>query len=193
VIVVSLFLMLPILALHEANVLSGGTGIGGKELPAPQAGLMAQLATGIVGGQMPWGLLVMGVAFGSFLIMISAPSPMLVAVGMYLPFETVSAIFVGGVIKWAADRFTPAEQRASAEEKGTLVASGLIAGEAIAGIVLPVLFLSGVPSLTRILTGSDEMALYTRYGGWLSLLAFAVLAYSLIQVPRKRTAANERE
>src|SRR5207253_8769076 len=52
---VSLFLLLPIIALHEANLASGG--IGGRELPAPQARLIAELAQGIVGGQMPWGLL----------------------------------------------------------------------------------------------------------------------------------------
>ena len=88
--------MLPIIALHEANLATGG--IGGRALPAPQAGLMAQLAKGIVGGQMAWGLIGIGAAFGIALIMCGARSPMLVAVGMYLPFDTVSAIFVGGAI-----------------------------------------------------------------------------------------------
>lgn len=185
VVLVSIFLMLPIMALHEANLLSGGTGIGDRELPAPQAGLMAQLATGIVGGQMPWGLLIMGIAFGLGLVMISAPSPMLIAVGMYLPFETVSAIFAGGILKWAADRATPADRRPAAKEKGVLVASGLIAGEAIAGILLPVLFLSGVRSLTHVLTGADELPFYGRYGGYLSLAALALIAYALIEVPRR--------
>ena len=55
VVLLSFFLMRPIIALHEANLATGG--IGGRALPAPQAGLMAQLATGIVGGQMAWGLL----------------------------------------------------------------------------------------------------------------------------------------
>src|SRR6185436_8724515 len=117
--------------------------------------LMAQLATGIVGGQMPWGLILMGMAFGLALILISAPSPMLIAVGMYLPFETVSAIFLGGVIQWVASR------RGADEEKGTLLASGLIAGEALVGILLAVLFVAGIPSLTRALTGADELAIYT--------------------------------
>ena len=154
-------------------------GIGGKALPAPQAGLMAQLTMGIVGGQMSWGLIVMGIALGIALVLISAPSPMLIAVGMYLPFDTVSAIFVGGLLKWVADR------RGADEEKGTLVASGLIAGEAILGILLAVLFAFEVPSLTRILTGADELAFYSRYGGYLSLAAFAVIAYALVEVPRR--------
>jgi putative OPT family oligopeptide transporter len=178
VILTSVTVMVPIIVLHQSELASGG--IGGKTLPAPQAGLMAQLAAGIVGGQMPWGLIVMGIALGFALILISAPSPMLIAVGMYLPFETVAAIFLGGVIQWIAAR------RGAEEEKGTLIASGLIAGEAIVGILLAVLFVAGVPSITRALTGADELALYTQYGGWMSLGALAVLGYALVEVPRRR-------
>ena len=87
--------------------------------------------------------------------------------------------------KWAADRVTPGDRRAAAEEKGVLVASGLIAGEAIAGILLPVLFLSGIGSLTHVLTGADELPFYGRWGGYLSLAALAVIAYALVEVPRR--------
>jgi len=187
VILVSLFLMFPIIALHEADIKSGGIGLGGKQYPAPQAGLMAQLATGIVGGQMPWGLLLIGAAFGCALLLISAPSPMLIAVGMYLPFSTVAAIFLGGVLKWLADQRVSAGEKAPAEERGVLVASGLIAGEAILGILLPALFLSGFESLTKALTGAHELSLYTRHGGWISLAAFALIAYALMEVPRRRS------
>jgi OPT family oligopeptide transporter len=182
VIVLSLFLMLPIVALHEANLATGG--IGGRALPAPQAGLMAQLAKGIVGGQMAWGLIGIGAAFGIALIMCGARAPMLVAVGMYLPFDTVAAIFAGGVLRWVADRFSARRaDRALIEETGTLVASGLIAGEAIMGIVLAVTFLSGVSSFTHILTGSDTFGFFPAWGGWLSLLGFAAVAWTLIGVP----------
>ncbi len=184
VIVLSLFLMLPIVALHEANLATGG--IGGRALPAPQAGLMAQLARGIVGGQMAWGLIGIGAAFGIALIMCGASSPMLIAVGMYLPFDTVSAIFVGGVIKWVVDRMaasrTP-EVRARVEERGTLLASGLIAGEAIMGIILAVTFLSGISSFTKLLTGSVQFAFFPAWGGWLSLAGFAAIAWVLIRIP----------
>ncbi|MBI1940315.1 MAG: oligopeptide transporter, OPT family [Acidobacteria bacterium] len=187
--VLSFFLLVPIILLHEANLASGG--IGGRDFPAPQAGLMAQLAQGFVGGQMPWGLLLMGILFGVALIMIKAPSPMLIAVGMYLPLETTSAIFVGGVIKWTADalarrRKLSAEEQTQVDERGTFLASGLIAGEAIAGILLPVFFLSGIPSLTKVFTGLDELPFLAEGGGWISLLAFAVLAYVLIWLPQRR-------
>lgn len=172
----AVFLMLPIIALHEANLATGG--IGGRALPAPQAGLMAQLAKGIVGGQMAWGLIGIGAAFGIALILCGARAPMLIAVGMYLPFDTTSAIFLGGMIQWIASR------HGADEEKGTLVASGLIAGEAIMGILLAVTFLAGISSVTRLVTGSDELGFYSRWGGWLSLVGFAAVAWVLIRTPR---------
>jgi OPT family oligopeptide transporter len=177
VILLAFFLMGPIIALHEANLSTGG--IGGRALPAPQAGLMAQLAKGIVGGQMAWGLLAIGAAFGLALLMFGARSPMLVAVGMYLPFDTTSAIFVGGVMKWVADRMAAklsAEKKLAFEENGTLLASGLIAGEAIVGILLAVVFLTGIPALATF-------SFYPAWGGWLSLLGFAGIAYVLIRIP----------
>jgi OPT family oligopeptide transporter len=189
--VLSFFLMGPIIALHEANLATGG--IGGRDLPAPQAGLMAQLAKGIVGGQMAWGLLGIGAAFAFALILCGARAPMLVAVGMYLPFETSSAIFAGGVLRWVTDRIAARhgdDARRQVEEDGTLLASGLIAGEAIVGILLAVAFVAGVPSLTQLLTGSEVPSFYARWGGWLSLAGFASLAYVLIRVPTRRTGSS---
>jgi uncharacterized oligopeptide transporter (OPT) family protein len=95
---------------------------------------------GIVGHDMAWPLVVVGILFGIAMIMMQVKSPMLVAVGMYLPFGTTFAIFVGGVFRslgdWVAERrgFNGA-QKARVENAGVLVASGLIAGEAILGLV----------------------------------------------------------
>jgi OPT family oligopeptide transporter len=177
VILLAFFLMGPIIALHQANLATGG--IGGRALPAPQAGLMAQLAKGIVGGQMAWGLLGIGAAFGVALLLCGARSPMLIAVGMYLPFSTTSAIFIGGLIKWILNRITArrsAEEKLVIEEKGTLLASGLIAGEAIVGILLAVVFLTGLPSIATF-------SFVPAWGGWLSLAGFAAIAYVLIRIP----------
>ena len=101
---------------------------------------MATLAIGIVGGDMPWPLVVVGIFFGIAMIMMQVKSPMLVAVGMYLPFETTFAIFLGGVFRslgdWVAKRrgFNGA-QMARVENSGVLTASGLIAGEAVLGLL----------------------------------------------------------
>jgi putative OPT family oligopeptide transporter len=140
VVVASLVMYWPLMLLHQGSINSGGVGFGGPDLPAPQAGLMATLAQGIVGGDMPWALVGVGIVFGVAMIMMQVKSPMLVAVGMYLPFGTTFAIFVGGVFRslgdWVADRRGyNAAQKARAENAGVLTASGLIAGEALMGLV----------------------------------------------------------
>jgi putative OPT family oligopeptide transporter len=141
VVCASLFMYFPLLVLHEGNIRAGGTGFGDRQLPAPQAGLMASISQGIVGGDMPWALVVVGMMLGIALIMVQVKSPMLFAVGMYLPFATTFAIFMGGVAKWLGDelrerrRFNEA-QTARIENIGVLVASGLIAGEALVGLVI---------------------------------------------------------
>ena len=140
VVVASFAMYWPLMLLHQGSIKAGGVGFGGPDLPAPQAGLMAALAMGIVGGNMPWPLVVVGIFMGIALIMMQVRSPMLVAVGMYLPFGTTFAIFVGGVFRtigdWMADRrgFNHA-QKARVENAGVLTASGLIAGEAVLGLV----------------------------------------------------------
>ena len=140
VVVASLVMYFPLMLLHEANIKAGGIGFGDRQLSAPQAGLMATLAIGIVGGDMPWPLVVVGILMGVALIMMQVKSPMLVAVGMYLPFETTFAIFLGGAFRsfgdWLAERrgFNHA-QKARVENAGVLTASGLIAGEAVLGLV----------------------------------------------------------
>jgi len=134
VVVASLVMYFPLALLNTAF------GFGSRQLAAPQAGLMAALAQGIVGGNMPWPLVGVGIFFGIAMIMMQVRSPMLVAVGMYLPFETTFAIFIGGLFRslgdWVATRrgFNEA-QRARVENAGVLTSSGLIAGESIFGLL----------------------------------------------------------
>ena len=144
VVFTSFVLVFPIASLHAADIKLGGMGIGGDNLPAPQAGLMAMLAQGIVGGHMAWPLVLMGVALAIGLIMLGCESPMIVAVGMYLDFSTSSAMFVGGVIRWVMDLMMARRAMGAAEidhrvNIGTLLASGMIAGEALVAILLSIL------------------------------------------------------
>jgi putative OPT family oligopeptide transporter len=141
VIVASAAMYWPLYILQAANIKSGGIGFGDPKLSAPQAGLMATLAQGIVGGDMPWPLVVVGVLFGVVMIMSRVKSPMLVAVGMYLPINTTFAIFLGGVFRWVTDSARKRAgynegQNARVENVGVLTASGLIAGEALMGLVI---------------------------------------------------------
>ncbi|MDE2710466.1 MAG: OPT/YSL family transporter, partial [Acidobacteriota bacterium] len=176
VVFASMFLVLPMMLLHEGDIAAGGIGIGGEELPAPQAGLMALLSQGIVGGDMRWPLVVFGIALCLFLILIQAPSPMLIAVGMYLPLQTTFAIFVGGFFRWLSDRQMaklPAERRTLGESAGTLIASGLIAGEALMGVGL-----SGFAVAELQLP-----ILVSAPSGIPGFLVFVVLGWFLIRIP----------
>lgn len=141
VVVASAAMYWPLYILQAANIKSGGIGFGDPKLSAPQAGLMATLAQGIVGGDMPWPLVVVGVLFGIVMIMGRVKSPMLVAVGMYLPINTTFAIFIGGIFRWVTDSMRKRSgyneaQSARVENVGILIASGLIAGEALMGLVI---------------------------------------------------------
>src|SRR5947209_19940388 len=101
---------------------------------------MASLAQGIVGGEMAWPLIAAGILMGLALVMIGVKSPMLVAIGMYLPVGTTFAIFVGGMVRWVTDwlgakRGLNEAQRTRVESVGVLAASGMIAGDALTGLV----------------------------------------------------------
>lgn len=190
----SFVLVLPIVALHEGNLRQGGIGIGDPQLPAPQAGLMAQMAQGIVGGEMPWALILFGMALSAALVLIKAPSPMLVAVGMYLPPETSAAIFVGGCLKalvdWRARRKGLAsEATVAVETTGTLVASGLIAGESLTGVGLAGLVATERIASVGALVGLPALAFVDGpVGLWLALVPLLAITWLLVVVPLRQAA-----
>jgi putative OPT family oligopeptide transporter len=158
--------------------------IGSDALPAPQANLMAMMAQGIVGGEMAWPLVVAGMLLGIGLILIGSPSPMIIAVGMYLPFRATACIFFGGVIKYFLDRAltkkkSTAKGKEIVENIGLLLASGLIAGQALMGIVT-----SGIEAL------KEKIRLPEVWGSaWLGLIIFFILGFILIYFPYKKMVA----
>ncbi len=172
VIAASLVLFFPLMILDKAY------HFGSATLPAPQAGLMAMLAQGIVGGNMPWPLVVVGIFMGFALIMVQVKSPMLFAVGMYLPLETTFAIFVGGIIRWITDMLRDRRgfndaQKARVDNAGVLTASGLIAGEALCGLVIAAIVGSG-HALPQVVADSP----------WFTgLIALALLMAVMIKLP----------
>jgi putative OPT family oligopeptide transporter len=189
-VIAAAFVMALVLQLLHTGYASMG-GIGGEMLPAPQAGLMAMLSQGIITGQMAWPLVIMGALFAIALILIGAPAPMLIAVGMYLPFHTTFAIFIGGIIKWITNGIIERRKlnKEKAENTGILLASGLIAGQALMGIIIAATVVAKNPPGTEEVTGLFPKIIE---GGnpWLALIIFALLAWILIKVPAD-SAKNE--
>ena len=178
VVVASAVMYFPLLALHQGNINTGGIGFGDAKLPAPQAGLMASLSQGIVGGDMAWPLVIAGILFGVALIMIGVKSPMLVAIGMYLPIGTTFAIFIGGLVRWISDSIARRRdmnegQKMRIESVGVLAASGLIAGEALTGLV--------TATFNAFDIKIPEVFAHPSYIVGLAMLT--LLAITLIQVP----------
>ena len=183
VVVAALFLMGPMIAMDRVYE------IGSAELPAPQAGLMALMARGIVGGEMAWPLVITGMFLAIGLILINSPSPMLIAVGMYLPFSSTSAIFVGGLMAWMLSRRLTARgasERAvtRATNTGVLLSSGFIAGEALMAVALAFVVLGGSAF------GIDQVLPAFMQSTLLGAFVFVLLYYMLVNVPLETSAED---
>ena len=199
VVVSGLVLFFPLYLLHTSDLASNPAsgGFGGPALSAPQAGLMASISQGIVGGEMAWPLVVAGIGMGIALILVRVKSPMLFAVGMYLPLETTFAIFVGGMLRGFVDRQAEkrghnASQKARVENAGVLTASGLIAGEALMGLVA-----AGVVAFKAYQAASDPSVVigFPQVPGFASIaswLAIPVMIFLLVYLTRRPLASAGR-
>jgi putative OPT family oligopeptide transporter len=144
---VAAFIMAPVLTLLHENTEGG---IGGRLLPAPQAGLFKSLAEGFAGvGTLPWDLIQIGAGVGIVILVLDGILKskgsefrlhlMPVAVGMYLPFGLASPILLGGIIAHLATRRVDKSEHDSILHRGVLFSSGVIAGEALMGVGLAIL------------------------------------------------------
>jgi putative OPT family oligopeptide transporter len=109
-------------------------GIGGRELAAPQANLMAVLISGLLEQKLPWDLILIGVSIALFIELMGEHS-LTFAVGVYLPISSTLPIYVGGLIRKIADRRYKRVPDDVEEAEGTLMSSGLIAGGALVGVL----------------------------------------------------------
>ena len=127
---------------------------------------------------MAWPLVIVGILMGLAMIMIEVKSVMLFAVGMYLPLGTTFAIFLGGVVRWMTDRLRDRRgyneaQKARVDNAGVLTASGLIAGEALCGLVIAGL----------VGSGRDVTLIKWTAPLWAALAALVVLIVAMIRTP----------
>ncbi len=179
----------------------------GSEVPkfdAPKATLMSYIIKGILNRQLPWGLVLLGVMIAVVLEMSGIPS-LAFAVGVYLPLSSSSPIFIGGMVRWLVDRhlrkrlahknLTEEELVAEGDKSpGVLMASGYIAGGAIAGI--GVAFSQGVltnfdRSITETMRASNPF-FNGASADFLSLIPFGLLTLLLYMTGREMILAGRR-
>lgn len=192
VVVAGAVMFFPLYMMHTSDVAQFGAagGFGGKTYPAPQAGLMAALSQGIVGGEMAWPLVLVGIAMGFSLILIRVKSPMLFSVGMYLPLETTFAIFIGGLVRGIVDKLRDkrnynAAQKARVENAGVLAASGLIAGEA-----LLCLFIAAVVGFSKD-NKFPTFEAFAPYAPWLAIPVLLFLVWYLVAIPLRKAGTPD--
>jgi putative OPT family oligopeptide transporter len=121
-----------VVMLLDANVVGG---LGGEELPAPQAVLMKLVIDGVLDQNLPWMLILIGVAIGLTAAMFKIPV-LAFAVGVYLPLSTMGAVFLGGLMRYLLTRNQSPEEAERRREKGVLFGSGLVGGGGLTGVVL---------------------------------------------------------
>ncbi|MCK4577157.1 MAG: oligopeptide transporter, OPT family, partial [Candidatus Marinimicrobia bacterium] len=110
-------------------------GLGGEELPAPQAVLMKLVIDGVLDQNLPWVLIMIGIAIG--LVAAAIRIPVLpFAVGVYLPMSTMAALFVGGFLRYLVTRNQTPEESERRRERGVLFGSGLVGGGGLTGVIL---------------------------------------------------------
>jgi putative OPT family oligopeptide transporter len=120
-------------------ILNRGTpgGLGGPELPAPQAVLMKLVIDGVLDRSLPWGLIFTGVGIAGAAALFRIPT-LPFAVGVYLPLSTMGAVFLGGLLRWRLAKGQPPPVVESRREKGILFGSGLVGGGGLTGVVLAI-------------------------------------------------------
>jgi putative OPT family oligopeptide transporter len=159
-------------------------GIGSQEAPAPQAKLMSVVIRGILDRKLPWGLVFLGV-FVVIVVELLGIRSLSFAVGSYLSIGTTCAIFVGGMVRWLAER-GQAEKSDDETGPGALYASGLIAAGGIIGLLGIALKLIEQQGWIRehfFELGRHMPAVHD--SAWLGIVCFALLAWSLYHFARK--------
>jgi putative OPT family oligopeptide transporter len=205
--VASALILAPVLnLLLKAYGMGPATPEHPQSLQAPQAGLMESVARGMFGGQLPWDMILSGMAVGAAIIVVDqilkarntgVRAPVLAAaVGMYLPLELEVPIFLGGLLAWFAERRLTAgigllkpspEDIERLTRRGMLFAAGLITGEALLGVLI---------AIPIVASGRDDVFALPeslRFGSWLGLILLALLAATMFRIGTRGGAPQAAE
>jgi uncharacterized oligopeptide transporter (OPT) family protein len=173
-----------------------------QKFDAPKATLVSYIIKGILSHQLPWGLVLLGVMIALVLEMSGIPS-LAFAVGVYLPLSSTSPILVGGMVRWLVDRslrkkhadrkLTEEELQAEGDKSpGVLMASGYIAGAALAGIVIALIGVSDFDKQVSDFMKANNPFYAGPWSDLLALLPFAVLTVLLYLSGREVILAGKR-
>lgn len=158
-------------------LLDSAWGFGSEELGAPQATLMKMVIEGIMGGNLPWGLILIGVFIAIVVELIGIPV-LPFAIGVYLPVQLNACIMVGGLVRLFFDKMKESDKKKGIINNGVLFCSGMIAGEGLVGILLALLAVFNVSSLLD-LSGMLNLPEWASNVG--SLVVFALIILSLLK------------
>ena len=162
-------------------LLNAAWGYGGAEVPAPQATLMKMIVEGIMGGNLPWNLVFVGVFLALGLEILRIPV-MPFAIGLYLPIYLNATIMIGGVVRMVMDARKNVDEKTKEQQStdGTLYCAGMIAGEGLVGILLAIFAVFGIN------TSIGESVNFGNIGGViLMVLMIASLFYFSLKKKKK--------
>jgi len=169
-------------------LLDAAWGFGSDQLAAPQATLMKLIIEGVMGGNLPWGLVFIGACIAVLVEIIGIPV-LPFAIGVYLPVQLNACIMVGGLIRLLVDKIKrPEEEKKEITNDGILFCSGMIAGEGLVGILLALLAVFGVDSALNLSAKLGIPAAVSNIGGLVlfAIIIFTVLKFSLWKKRNKK-------
>ena len=159
-------------------LLDSAWGFGSEELAAPQATLMKMIVEGVMEGNLPWGLVFIGV-FVAVLVEIVGIPVLPFAIGVYLPVHLNACIMAGGLVRLALDKLKRKEdEKKKIVNDGILFCSGMIAGEGLVGILLALLAVIGVDKAIDL---SGMINLPVSVANVASLAVFALIILSVLK------------
>jgi uncharacterized oligopeptide transporter (OPT) family protein len=157
-------------------------GIGSEKAAAPQARLMSLVIEGILTRQLPWGLVLIGVFLSILLELVGVPA-LAFAVGVYLPLESTTPVFIGGVVSWLVQRGR-GEQVEGDSGPGVLFSSGLIAGGSLMGLAYAALQPEKFEHLRNMLNLGKFLPSGLTQGPMVGLLTFLFITWLLYRAGR---------
>ena len=159
-------------------ILDSAWGFGSDELGAPQATLMKLIIEGVMGGNLPWGLVLIGVCIALVVELIGIPV-LPFAIGVYLPVQLNACIMIGGVIRLAMEKLKKSEdEKKEIINDGVLFCSGMIAGEGLVGILLALLAVFGVDKFVDLGSKFNIPTPVLTIGG---IVLFAIIIFTVLK------------